>query len=413
MFITVLNHSPKGEDSITLQVINYLKKAYSEDHFEVFNCALGDVSDELLQSIRESELVIHTSSIFHLGVHAQMIGFLDQLSQYPVMVNKPVSYVTTSLKLGDSKCEEYIARTMGYQGARVLQMLSLFDEEILSLEGQSKVCKWFEYLKASVVERCETPKYQITWVYCDVDDRNKEIEETLREEVDKYFKSSKVITLEEYQVSPCVACYNCYTNRQCVLSDDFLKCCDDIYNESDFIVFVGTLHFGELSEQFKKWLDRHVQWGRVPDNRRKVFGYVVVPDAYSEARDTVLFENRMKALNEFGGNYTLGVFEPHQVGKLIAAIKDFIRVVDCEAPINVTDRGNYLHQSFVKLAYSLQNLAPQDYEYYNSKGEYSNVLTINDKVAPISNEMSGMKLRKGRLIPYTRRFESVTGPTKI
>jgi multimeric flavodoxin WrbA len=39
MKIVVLNGSPKGEYSITLQYVNYLQKKYTEDNFEVFHIA--------------------------------------------------------------------------------------------------------------------------------------------------------------------------------------------------------------------------------------------------------------------------------------------------------------------------------------------------------------------------------------
>jgi NAD(P)H-dependent FMN reductase len=37
MKIVVLNGSPKGRNSITLQTINYLQKKFTEDKFDIIN----------------------------------------------------------------------------------------------------------------------------------------------------------------------------------------------------------------------------------------------------------------------------------------------------------------------------------------------------------------------------------------
>ena len=78
MNIVILNGSPKGKHSITLQYLVYLEKKFSEHTFQILNVSLKikkiekdeNYFDEILQQIKRSDLVIWSFGLWVLAVPA-------------------------------------------------------------------------------------------------------------------------------------------------------------------------------------------------------------------------------------------------------------------------------------------------------------------------------------------------------
>jgi NAD(P)H-dependent FMN reductase len=87
MNIVVLNGSPKGEVSVTMQYVAYLKKKFPGHAFEVFDVA-REVSrlerepaawDALQDRLREAQLVLWAFPVYFLSVPSQYKRFIELL----------------------------------------------------------------------------------------------------------------------------------------------------------------------------------------------------------------------------------------------------------------------------------------------------------------------------------------------
>jgi len=86
MKITVLNGSPKGELSVTMQYVNYLAKLYPQHQFDIVHIAQRikriehdrATFDEIIAQVRSSDAVLWGFPLYYLLVHAHYKRFIDE-----------------------------------------------------------------------------------------------------------------------------------------------------------------------------------------------------------------------------------------------------------------------------------------------------------------------------------------------
>ena len=89
MKITVLNGSPKGKYSITLQYVNLISKLFPQHNFKIYHIAQNikriekdkKVFQEILDSVKSSDAVIWSFGLFVLAVSAQLMRFIELIHE--------------------------------------------------------------------------------------------------------------------------------------------------------------------------------------------------------------------------------------------------------------------------------------------------------------------------------------------
>lgn len=82
--------------------------------------------------------------------------------------------------------------------------------------------------------------------------------------------------LSEKDIRPCLGCYSCEEEKECVIKDDDMR---EIYSDmeaADAYVFASPVYFNQVSGQFKVYLDRifPFYWGKPLKGRKAVFTLV-------------------------------------------------------------------------------------------------------------------------------------------
>jgi len=119
MKIIVLNGSPGGKHSITLQYVRYIQKQFPRHEFKTINIAQGIKKIEndektfngIIDEIISTDGIIWSFGLWVLAVAAQYIRFIELISEKGVedaFKNKYISALSTSIHFYDHTAHNYI-----------------------------------------------------------------------------------------------------------------------------------------------------------------------------------------------------------------------------------------------------------------------------------------------------------------
>jgi len=145
MKIVVLNGSPKGESSITLQYVNFIQKKFPHHEFKVFHIAkkIGKLEKDekyfgaMIDEISESDGVLWAFGLWVLVVSAQYMRFIELISERSAkdaFKNKYTASLSTSIHYFDHIAHNYIRSVaedldMKYTDGLSLDLIDLRKEE--------------------------------------------------------------------------------------------------------------------------------------------------------------------------------------------------------------------------------------------------------------------------------------------
>lgn len=411
MRVTVLSASPKQQFSLTLQTVRTLQKMCKEDTFDI--CFIKDVNDhtEFEEKANNSDLVLILSSLYHFNTHGQLMRYLKGIHITP---GKPITFITTSGGNMDIPAHNYIRSFAKHNGLKWIRSLSLLDEDVLKEHRREELYRWFCYVKDVVNNRELTAdslkELRITVMDCG--DTPEETEATAKDIVSRYEKlGAKVrsINLREKNIKGCIACFGCYTNNKCVIKDDFEALTTEIYDNTDMLVIVSGVNYNQFSTNYKYFLDRHVKFGRYSQEKELIRAYVVCGEI--DDSDMVELEQHTLVVDSLDGDCHVGIYKG-DTDSLDTFIQEssYVCINDLFPQRNTHSYG--LSLQFANLAYRLQKMTPNDYNYFKSKGYYEMPMIIQ-QVKPINGLEEGRMSCQMRLMAFEDMLSKLDGPPKM
>ena len=311
MKIIVLNGSPKGEDSITLQYVAYIRKHFPLYDFRIFHVSQLikkmerdlEAFQEVINEVRSADGVLWSFGLWVLCIPAQYMRFIELISERGMedaFENKYAAVMTTSIHFYDHTAHNYMRAVCEDLKMKFVDAISLDIIDMMKAERRREITIFTEGFFKVIREHAVTSRlfnpltfsdfvYQPTEPKTRVDPETKkvlvltdanDIHTNLGKMIARFKQSFAgeidVIDLNDIDIrGACMGCMRCGYDYTCTYKDGFA----DFYNQRvrsvDIIVFAGTVKGRYLSSTWKTFYDRAYFWNHTPSLSGKQLGYII------------------------------------------------------------------------------------------------------------------------------------------
>ena len=142
MKILVLNGSPSGENSITLQTVRYLQKLCPHCSFEILHVgqrirAMEKDFAPCTEALERAELILFCYPVYTFLAPAQLHRFIELIKERNVCLKgKWATQLTTSKHFYDTTAHRFIQDNCADLGMRYIRGLSADMEDLLKEDGR-------------------------------------------------------------------------------------------------------------------------------------------------------------------------------------------------------------------------------------------------------------------------------------
>ncbi len=409
----ILSMSLNGELSVTLHSTRYLQDVYKDtDTFdEIVIAKSGALPEGALEKFKDADLVMFTTSMYHFFIASQAMDTMVKIGEY-MQANcpgKPVTYFMTSNFLMDVLVHDYFKIWARNYGMKLIKGLSFFSDDVTEAKYRADLFAWFNNVKAVMaagdIKVKRTMKTKI--VLTDTNPDTKILSDEYESAFIKVGAEVTKIDMTKYDFKHCLGCQYCYTTRQCCIEDEFDKLASAIEEDTDAVVYIGTLSRGFYSTVFKRFMDRHVCMGRCPlnDDFITLFAYSTAEDY--KPGDENLFKMWATAYTSFGGEILIDVLKGYSLDAVNAVVAAFNENI---APYRDFYWGA-LNTRFAELARVIRNIEPLDYECFDAAGMYE-VPPANQMCRAITSMEGAKKAVEMKTMPV-RIFRTQGGDMNV
>ena len=444
MKIAVINGSPKGKYSITLQTVRYLELKYPEHEFCVLHAgsrikALEKDFSEAKELIESADAILFSYPVYTFLAPSQLHRFIELLKQSDTDVaGKYATQISTSKHFYDVTAHKYIEENALDLGMRYIRGLSADMEDLLTESGRHDAEQFFDRF----IWSCENEAYteadttpaageRVPAGAAEIDESTKNADKDVLILTDCTDKSSnlwamilnfrsacsyktRIVNISEYPLGGgCLGCFRCAVSEKCVYKDGFDKFLRENIQKADAIVYAFTISDHSMGSRFKMYDDRNFCNGHRTVTVGMPVGYLVSGDYERENNLRTVIEARC----ETGGNYLCGVATDErdtdrEIEKLAKTLEFALNTAHT-APKNFYGVGGM--KIFRDLIYQMRGMMRADHKFYKKQGIYDfpqkkwatslkmylvGLLLSNEKIlAKIGNKMN-----EGMLAPYEKLF---------
>ena len=163
MRIIVLGGSPKGETSVTMQYVEYLKRRYRDVTFDVRHPAIGirrlendrEAFDEMIAGVAEADGVLWAFPLYVHGVCSQYQRFIELIEERDAagaFRGKAAASLSTSIHFFDNTAHDYIRSVCEDLGMAYVLSHSPKMDDLVKDEGRKATEGFFEIFRGAVLD---------------------------------------------------------------------------------------------------------------------------------------------------------------------------------------------------------------------------------------------------------------------
>ncbi|NMB88751.1 MAG: hypothetical protein GYA17_10350 [Chloroflexi bacterium] len=294
MKIIVLNGSPKGDTSVTMQYVHYVAKLNPGCEFKIYNISqqIRKIEkdqayfDEILAQVRAADGVLWAFPLYILTVHAHYKRFIELLFERgagEAFRDKYAATLSTSIHFFDHTAHNYMHAICDDLGMRFVDSFSPYMYDLTKLAGQEQTAGFGKRFLAAIEQQVPTQRqyaplvrrefvYQPGLAQASVSTAGKRVVilhdggrpgSNLATMVarcrDAFAGPVQVVDLNDVLIkASCQGCMRCGYNYHCAYEgkDGFIDFYRSTVMQADVLVYAGTLVDRQLSSRWKMVLDR-------------------------------------------------------------------------------------------------------------------------------------------------------------
>ena len=442
MNILVINGSPAGEDSITLQTVEYINRLFPEHGYVHLNAGQqiktfeNDFSKAETQLLN-ADLIVFCYPVYTFLAPAQLHRFIMLIKERRVpLEGKYATQITTSKHFYDITAHEFIRENCMDLGLRYINGLSADMDDLLCEKGRSDAEAFFRHLVWSVENgRGETGKAEdggqpeLCRASVPGSSRTEKKEGrvavvadlggddgTLADMIARFTAvcpyECSVVDIDKFPFTGgCLGCFSCASDGNCIYKDGFDTFLRENIQTADATVYAFPVRDHSMGYKFKLFDDRQFCNGHRTVTMGKPVGYLINGRLSGEPNLRTLMEAR----SQVGGNYLAGtaVNETDPDGEIDALVKELDYALEngYGQPANFYGVGGM--KIFRDLIYQMQGLMREDHRFYKEHGFYDFPQKRRGRIAAmylVGSLMNSKKLKKkmggrmteGMLRPYRK-----------
>ena len=445
MNVLVLNGSPKGQNSITLQTVHYLTALYPEHHFEILHVgarikALEKDFSPAAEALAQADLLLFSYPVYTFIAPYQLHRFLELLKESHISVSgKFATQLSTSKHFYDVTAHRYIEDNCYDLGLKYVRGLSADMDDLLCEKGQKEAKDFFAYVsfcvKENLYEKRKVPTNEFTPILADVPAESsdnkpgdvvvltncEEGDKALSRMIDRFCtvmpRKTRIINIREYPFTGgCLGCFNCAVSGKCVYKDGFDDFLRGSIQTAEAIVTAFTVKDHSMGASFKLYDDRQFCNGHRTVTMGMPMGYLISGDYHNEFNLQTIVEARAQV----GGNFLAGVAtnetDPNGEIDKLAATLVYALENTYVPPQNFYGIGGM--KIFRDLIWIMQGMMRADHKFYKKHGQYDFPQKKRGRMlamylvgamlaSPKIKSKMGNKMNEGMLMPYKKVLDQL------
>jgi len=313
MKITVLNGSPKGKTSVTMQYVHYIQKEFPQHELKIINISQRikkiesdeRAFQEILDEVQASDGVLWASPVYYFLVPSNYKRFIELVSERgakEVFQDKYTAVLTTSIHFFDHTAHNYMHAVcddldMRYVGSFSADMadlrkveererLRLFAKDLIDTIGnQAPTSKSyrpltgrdFDYIPGDARSKVDVGGKKVV-IVTDAQERQANLIGMIERFKASFSGEIETINLRDLDIKgSCLGCIQCGYDNQCVYQgkDDYIDFYNTKLKTADILVWAGTIQDRYLSSKWKEFFDRSFFNGHAPSLMGKQIGFII------------------------------------------------------------------------------------------------------------------------------------------
>ncbi len=440
MKILVINGSPKGDNSITLQTTKYLEILCPSHEFEVLNVGSRIRSLEkdfapAKEALESADLLIFSYPVYTFIAPYQLHRFIELVKESGISLRgKYATQISTSKHFYDVTAHRYVQDNCGDLKLKYIKGLSADMDDLLSEKGRKEARDFFKFVLWSVKndlyepaakkfprpaqkpveipEIKKTDKKGDVVIVTDCEADNVQLSSMIERFRAVLPLATRVVNIREYPFrGGCLGCFNCAVSGKCVYTDGFDEFLRNNIQTAQAIVYAFSIKDHSMGARFKLYDDRQFCNGHRTVTMGMPFGYLISGDYSREFNLQMIVEGRAQV----GGNFLAGVAtderDPNAEIDRMARSLCYALKNKYVPPQNFYGIGGM--KIFRDLIWTMQGMMKADHKFYKEHGQYDfpqknygTMLKMYLVGALISNPKikakMGNKMNEGMLLPYNK-----------
>jgi len=292
MKISVLNGSPKGDLSVTMQYVHYIQKKFPQHEFKTHNISKDIINiirntqafSHIMEDIRSSNGLILAFPVYKGLVPSQYMRFIEHITapdHMEIFRNKFAAALSTSARVFDHTAHHYVRAVCDDLDMRYVDYYSADYQDLTKKAERARLILFAEnYLDAIEKDFSPAKMYRpltfSTFTYQPgrakkrINPREKKIlvlthslnkKTNLGKMIDRFVRSFtggvEVVDLKDIDIKGgCRGCIKCWYDNNCIYRDGFLELFNSKIIPADILVTAGVIKGRYFSYKLKEFGDR-------------------------------------------------------------------------------------------------------------------------------------------------------------